>query len=52
MRRDAHTPALAVIAQAVVLADDLVALDVAHAERNSAVVAKVARGRDGAVGEP
>ena len=51
MRGDAGAAASGVVAQAVISADDLVAFNVAEAERNSAVIADVARGVNGAAGE-
>src|SRR5271156_3651946 len=52
MSRDADTAARTVIAQSVVFADDLIALDMTEAEWNAAVVADVACGRDGTVRQP
>ena len=51
MGGDADALAGAVVAEAVVFADEVVAFDVAHAERDSAMEAEVAGGEDFAVGE-
>src|SRR5580698_492602 len=48
---DAGASAFRVVAQTVVFTDNLVAFDMAEAERNSAVVADISRGNYGAVGD-
>src|ERR1700728_475355 len=49
MGRDTSAAALTVVTQTVILADDLVALDVTKTQRNSAVVADIASGRHRAI---
>src|ERR1700722_13002787 len=49
MGRDTSAAALTVITQPVILADDLVAVDVTETQRGSAVVADIASGRHRAV---
>ncbi len=51
MRGDADAATFAVVAETVVLADNLVAFDVAKAHGNTTVIADVAGGSDGFVGE-
>jgi len=50
MGRDASAFPLAVIAQAVVLADDLISFDVAHAERNPAMETDIFGRHEAAIG--
>ena len=49
MSGNAGAATCGVVAEAVVSADDLVAFDVAEAERNAAVITDVACGCDGAI---
>ena len=51
MRGNAGAAAFAIVAQPVILADDLVAFDVAHAERNTTMLADVPGCGQRAVGE-
>jgi hypothetical protein len=46
---NAGAATLTVITQSVILADDLITIDVSKAQRNSAMVADVTSGRNGTV---
>ena len=48
---DAGAAACGIVVKTVIFADDFVAFHVAQAERDAAMIADVARGGDGAVGE-
>src|SRR5580658_1477289 len=52
MGRDAGAATLTVVAQSVILTDDLVALDATKTQRSSAVIADIASGRHRAIGDP
>jgi hypothetical protein len=49
MGRDAGTAPFTVVAQAVILADDLVAFDMAHAQRDATMKTDVSRRGQGAI---
>ncbi len=51
MRRDACASAVAIVAQPVILADDLVAFNAPKAEGNSPVLANIPRGNQGAIAQ-
>jgi hypothetical protein len=52
MGGDASTLPFAVVPQTMIFADDLVVIDVPKTEGNAAVLADIASGYEGAIGDP